>query len=252
MDLALQPPPLRSFSAAPEALEVDFAASQAPQLVTALLRTCLRGEPHEEELWALPVGVRLQYLLAILAAEGERALWAQLRCANDRCGEAIEVDLSPEELIALATEHADDLASIVVDGRRVAVRRPTGADQIVWHNQSFADEREARFAVVADLTELESAALDDLIVASVEETLSDADPLVSLRVDVVCPYCDERRTYDVDLVGLVLARFRERQERLLAEVHALASHYHWTETEILAIPAERRATYLALVEFSNG
>jgi hypothetical protein len=252
MDLALQPPPLRSFGSAPAALDVDFAAARAPQLVTAVLRVCSPDEPHEEELWALPVGVRLQYLLAVLAAEGERTLWAQLRCANDGCGEPIEIDLSPAELIALAAEHADDFASLAMDGRRIAVRRPTGADQIVWQNRPFADEREARLAVVADLTELEPAVLDDSVLASVEDTLADADPLVAFRVDIVCPYCDERRTYDVDLVELVLARFRERQERLLADVHALASHYHWTETEILAVPAERRARYLALVELSHG
>ena len=46
---------------------------------------------QDEELWALPVGARLQYLIAILALEGERALWAELRCANVECGEQIEV-----------------------------------------------------------------------------------------------------------------------------------------------------------------
>jgi hypothetical protein len=246
-----QAPPFRSFTSAQAALDVDFAEAPAPQLVTTILAACSPGDVPDGELWALPVGTRVQYLLAILALEGERALWAQLQCANAECREAIEVELSPAELVALAAEHAGDDVAADVGGRTVAVRRPTGNDQLAWQNDAFADEAEARRAVVADLTGLDPAEIDADLVASVEGALAGADPLVSLELDVVCPYCEEQHTYELDLPELVLGRFRNRQDELLAELHVLASHYHWTEAEILAVPPERRTRYLGLVELGR-
>ena len=39
---------------------------------------------------------------------------------------------------------------------------------------------------------------------------------------------------------------------LLADVHRLAWHYHWSEAEILALPRGRRAHYLALIDAARG
>ena len=52
----------------------------------------------------------------------------------------------------------------------------------------------------------------------------------------------------VDLEALALRRLYARQDALLATVHRLASRYGWTESEVLAVPARRRARYLALIE----
>ena len=36
-------------------------------------------------------------------------------------------------------------------------------------------------------------------------------------------------------------------ERLYEEIHVLATHYHWSEPAILALPRSRRQRYLALI-----
>ena len=90
--------------------------------------------------------------------------------------------------------------------------------------------------------------MDDALATAVEAALTELDPLVCLELSVACPYCREVRTVEVDVLDLVLERFRERCEALVREVHTLALHYHWTEDEIAAVPAARRARYLALVD----
>ena len=37
------------------------------------------------------------------------------------------------------------------------------------------------------------------------------------------------------------------RERFYEEVHVLALHYHWSEAQILALPATKRRRYLALL-----
>ena len=39
---------------------------------------------------------------------------------------------------------------------------------------------------------------------------------------------------------------------LFLDIHILASVYHWSEREILAMPRERRRLYLSLVDRSRG
>jgi hypothetical protein len=55
---------------------------------------------------------------------------------------------------------------------------------------------------------------------------------------------------EVDLEALALVRLRAVQRKLVDAVHRLALAYHWTETEILALPSWRRERYLALIDGS--
>ncbi len=234
------------------ALDVDFEDSSAPQLVTALL-TLHVPELDADALWALSVGDRIHALLAILGRAYEGPLWVERRCANEACGEPIEIDVSPAELVALAGSGADERIAVEHGGRTLEVRRPTGRDQVAWQRRGFADEDDALRSVARDLVlggaELE---LDDGLVAAVDDALREADPLVCLELSVACPYCRAVRCYELDVLELALDWFRERQAALIADVHALALRYHWTEAEILAVPGARRARYLELIELGRG
>ncbi len=42
-----------------------------------------------------------------------------------------------------------------------------------------------------------------------------------------------------------------RRRRLLRDVHALATRYHWSEEAILRLPIPRRSEYLALLELDD-
>lgn len=229
------------------ALDVDFEDSSAPQLVTALL-TLHVPELDADALWALSVGDRIHALLAILGRAYEGPLWVERRCANEACGEPIEIDLSPAELLALANTTHDAWTVVDHGGQRLAVRRPTGQDQLEWQLRSFDDEAQALREVAAGLLASDAPTeLDDALVTAVDAALAELDPLVCLELTVVCPYCDQDHSYEIDVLELILARFRERQNSVLVDVHALASRYHWSETEILAVPAKRRDRYLALI-----
>ena len=92
--------------------------------------------------------------------------------------------------------------------------------------------------------------LDDLVlegdpgaddVAAIAETPPDNDPLVALSVAAECPACGHSQDVAVDVEGLVLLHFSQRQRVLLHDVHRLAMHYGWTEAEVLDVPTARRA-----------
>jgi hypothetical protein len=206
--------------------------------------------------------------LRLVRLDGARCLWVQLRCPNPACRAAIEVDLSPDELLGLADEVTGEVVEVTAGRRRLLVRKPTAEDQLAWgalagHDQQAAVPAMARSLVVgaggqqrcpedrlpAQIDpEAAAPALDDAEVEAIQAALQEHDPLASFRLAVGCPACGQLHEHDVDLAALLLGRLAEMQWRLVDEVHTLARCYGWTEQQVLAVPARRRARYLALAE----
>jgi len=73
-------------------------------------------------------------------------------------------------------------------------------------------------------------------------------PEVAQAALAACPACGASNEIAVDPY-LVLAA---SPEELFVEVHLLASAYHWSEAEILALPRARRQLYLRLIDRARG
>jgi len=82
--------------------------------------------------------------------------------------------------------------------------------------------------------------------------MADRDPQAELKLQLQCPTCDLAFSIVFDVASFFLRELDDRALGLLTEVHALASHYHWSERDILEIPAWRRARYLQLVAGGAG
>jgi hypothetical protein len=251
-------PDVRPFGAAPADLEADFAGLPRPHLVTEVLRACVGGL-SARDAWAMTAGERVAALLQVLAAGGERALGVVLPCAA--CGARLEVELPAEALLSLHEQAAARGGTVTVRGAsgETTLRRATGADQAEWLRAGFA-EPEAAFRAMLDTLVVRAdgdppAEPDDwtgVDAAAVDRALGEADPLVAFEAAIACPECGREEDYPVDLQALVLERLRRAQARLMEQVHRLARAYHWSEAQAMALPAWRRARYLALVEREEG
>lgn len=86
----------------------------------------------------------------------------------------------------------------------------------------------------------------DLVV--IENWLEAADPLAHISFDLECAACNARWKRPFDIVTILWAEAQAAGRRLITDIHMLARAYHWSEAEILAVPARRRARYLSMVE----
>jgi hypothetical protein len=82
--------------------------------------------------------------------------------------------------------------------------------------------------------------------AEAEKLLSRYDPLGYLEIVGQCPDCCGELRAEFDVVASWLSGLKNDSGILIEEVHLLASRYHWTEREILSLPAARRQVYLDL------
>lgn len=226
-------------------LDLDFSDQDRPELVTRLLAQC--DERRDPEFWwAQPVSARTSALLRLVAeTEQVDAFSFTARCTQASCGETFEFELPLHALVA----GADDAGPIrvLLDGQRsVTLRRPTGGDLRQWRAARPASRAEAvRMMLDTLLLDGQVHPQDE---ARLAESITAADPLVAFAVSCNCPACGAANEVPVDLDATALARLGAHQHALLREVHCLASHYGWSESEVLAMPPARRAQYLAFIE----
>ncbi len=142
-------------------------------------------------------------------------------------------------------------AADTVRGRR-RLRVPNGADQEVI--AGLGDEEAMAELLRRCLargeaeggTSVGEPAADEI--PALDAALEAVAPEVGLAVLAVCPDCGAEQEVAIDPY-LCLA---QAGSELFGEVHALAMTYHWSEAEILALPAHRRRLYLELIDRARG
>lgn len=242
---------LRRFGVFESDLDIDFASANRAALATSLLESCAvdpTGALSEGFFRELLIGKRIECLLVLAAGGRDAALGFPFKCEG--CGEEIELELTLREISEM--QHEADLTETVcvdIGGSRICFRKPTGRDQEEWSRMKFIDERDAARGMIATLVELseplEAIQYEEL--SAVEEVLEEADPLVNFSCNVSCGECGELNEHEIDLMETALGMLNRAQNQLIVAVHRLASHYHWSEQEIFAVPDWRRQQYLELI-----
>jgi hypothetical protein len=227
--------------------EVSWPARVTRVLCAALER--LGGEaPTWERVHGLSVGDR-QHLVRQLAAHVDRdALWFTEMCAG--CGEPFDFFVQQSTMPVKPAGSGYPFAVADTALGRVRVRVPTGVDQAAVAVLPVHEDVERalmlRLVIVPEGVDASAASDDD--VNAIEAAVEAIAPEVATRTRLACPGCGVINELGIDPYQC-LAR---GADELFAEIHLLASHYHWSEAEILAMPRARRRIYIRLVDASRG
>lgn len=195
---------------------------------------------------------------AALDAARRDTLLLQLRCrhfgpllqaqsACPACGERLEYELDgqqlggPADAAALLAEPAD--LRLECEGRAVMLRRPSAAD-LADLAQAADPAALMRRCLVDPPADAEALCADPAWQAAFGAALADELPLADPQIGLHCPACGAGWEESFDAGRFLHADLEAAAGRLLDEVHQLALAYHWSERDILALPAARRRDYL--------
>lgn len=240
---------LRPFGTALEDLQIDLDSDDRVRVVTDVLVACACPDRDADFYWDLPISARTAGLLGLIALDGADAVDVGFHCQE--CSAPLEISLDVEELLDRERSALDRLTLVGENGAVTELRRPTGRDQAVWAAAAFADDRAWRQAAASRICD-GTAVLDDERLGRIEQALDEADPLLRADVETTCPDCGAISRHDVDLVACALERLRRAQQAAIETVHQMASRYHWSEADILAMPPWRRERYLSLLAREAG
>lgn len=245
---------VRPFAMTMQDLDLDFARTDRPQLIDAVLRCCLE-ESAGERPGAGTLDHRIRVLLLVVrATQGDRLPW-MARCPIQDCGHEMELEIGVSQLLNMP-EPPERFRWSAAPDCTLELRLPTGRDQIEWRGAIEADaEAEGRDIALRLATALVSSvngqppssdwSLPGAWLPALDIAFHEHDALASLELQVSCPWCGNESVLEPDLEALALSCLAAEQKRVLEEIHRLASTYHWTEAEVLAIPRRRRSFYLA-------
>jgi hypothetical protein len=224
-----------------------------PALISEFLNQALDslgGQPVTlEAVRYLSVGDR-QFLIRELAAHiHANSVWLNIACG--RCAEKMDVSFRYADLPVKNATGTFPEFTLQLDKKTLRVRVPNGADQ-----EAIAELSEAEQALHMLLQRIVRPVgkgralfnLDTTAAAAIENAVETVAPELGTTLVAPCPHCAAENHVTVDLYAFVGKLCRE----LVADVHQIASAYHWTEQDILALPQQRRKHYLALIDRARG
>lgn len=225
-----------------------------------LLWQAVASETPAEALWEAPVGCRDRALLELHFAQFGQLLELGETCPN--CGQEVEFSVDGGAL-RLPTPNLDNAAfPVEVAGRSLMVRRVSCLDLAVVAQDPNSDllKRCVVSTCGADVsargnpegdpgaTDLGDAKrINEQERSVIDAALAAADPQADIRFDMGCPACEHQWSSLFDIGDILWSSLERCVSRLLIEVDVLARVYHWSEREILQLPASRRRRYLELV-----
>lgn len=234
--------------------ETAAADLSHPQKVSIILQQALAGlgqqDATPDRVWQLSVGDR-QFLLRQLGiAIEDSPLWLSSRCVD--CGELFEINIRQSELPVKECGSGYPETQVTLSVGPVSVRVPDGNIQ-----EQVARETDDRIAMqlllAATVTTLPGQAvnvekLSAQDITQIEATMEALSPEVSMVAVTDCPHCERRNQIRLSPYYCM----QQPSEELYTEIHNLAMSYHWSEASILAMPRERRKSYLRLLDKSRG
>ncbi len=168
-----------------------------------------------------------------------------------RCNEPLEFTIDTATMHQPEPEARE--GEFAVDGYHVRFRLPDSLDLAAAAQcdniQSGRSLLLARCVahVAHDSQEIAALNLPEALIQAVGEAMVEQDPLAELRMALTCSACEHSWTMLFDIVAFFWTEIERQAQRLLREVHMLASRYGWREADILALSPTRRHYYLELI-----
>ena len=197
-----------------------------------------------DSLDAMTVGERDRRLLDLR----ESIFGSQLACRSrcPMCGESVEMTVDIAMLRVDVTRSLE--TTVDVPEYSLRVRIPNLKD--LGHAARAPDVQAMRDVLLdrcvtggsAGIAEVPAAALQRIV-----DTMAAADPQANVQLDLKCPVCAQTWSEVFDILEFFWSELDGWAERLLQDIHVLATAYGWSEAEVLALSPTRRARYLNLV-----
>lgn len=209
--------------------------------LTALLRA---SGADDAALAADTLGTRNRRLIALHDIWVGGAIEAQVACTA--CATMNSFAVPKDAMRALPPAERDAFVAVPYDGRELAYRVPTMADI-----DAVGEAADLRLAMLdrcaVGVEAVPAADLDAATLDAIEAAFDRADPLASIVVESACSGCGAALAASVDLAAFVATDLDRLHAALLRDVDTIAAAYGWSEREIVALPAERRARYVTII-----
>jgi hypothetical protein len=230
--------------------------------ITNLLTRCITRIDGVEEVTAdmvgqLTIGDREALLLHLRRLTRGERMQCIVNCPQPECNELMDIELSVSDLLQPIYQEPKPVYKDTVesDGRKfhVRFRLPTGIDQEAAALKTSTDVQAGEELLLRRCVE---TVFDDEsndvewspeILKDLPEKMARLDPQADLILNLACPVCEKSFSTLFDTGAYLLQETTATSDDLYYQIHLLALHYHWSESEILSMNISKRHRYLNLL-----
>jgi hypothetical protein len=214
----------------------------------ALLGLALPQRPLSE-LNGLSIGRRNAELLSLRAQLFGQELRSVTSCPQ--CDEKVELEFRVDDIrCGQPPGRAAQDITLHLERGEVLIGVPTCRDLIEIEQlpTQAARRRELlRRCIRARRDDSKTAELSPADIQAVSARLVECEPQADVRIAADCPKCEHQWSTRFDIVAFLWQEVDAWAQRILSEVHTLASYYGWSEAEIVNMSSWRRQIYLEMV-----
>ena len=237
----------------PELLEIWERGSDQSSTERALtLLHAAHPDLETDSLASMSIGRRDALLLSMRESTFGRRLASITNCPD--CCEQLELGFDIDQIrVADSISELEQSNALSAGEYRLMFRLPDSRDLMIAANAgdvASAQEILMKHCVLSAHSNGGQVEIDRLpaeVFEKVEQEMSRLDAQANIQVELECPSCHIGWTVAFDILAFFWSELDAWAQRLLVEVHKLASAYGWPEADILAMSAARRNIYLNIV-----
>jgi len=211
-----------------------------------------------DDVRSLTVGDREALLLHLRRLTLGDRLDCLVNCSHDGCEEKMGLELAVSSLLLSPYQKARETHETTISDNgkiyHVKFRLPTGRDQEKAARVAQSDPQTATEQLLQSCV-LHVSTDGDLpiegVPSSVKEQLphiiAELDPQAEISINITCTACGNVFRTILDAGTYFFRELESHLRQLYNEVHLLAYHYHWSETEIMSMSTVRRHRYCNLL-----
>lgn len=208
------------------------------------------------DLAAMPVGQRDTALLHLHRQLFGETVSAETFCPQ--CNERLEMDFPVSSILVEVPDAAPAPLWLEQGGYRLAYRLPSAGDLALLGKMTATGHPAGSSQRLAEYCVQDPGATGTgtshfpppvwtALEAAITQAVEKYDPQAEILLELDCPHCHASWQSHFDIVVFLWRKLERLALDLVADIHALASAYGWSEREILALSPQRRRTYLGMV-----
>jgi hypothetical protein len=242
---------MRTLSAS-ELLDIwERGSTQQPIQRVLMILAAASPQTSADALAQLSIGQRDAHLLDLR----ERVFTSLMESVADcpKCQERLEFTFSVKDVRLPAQRKNTDSQFLRSDGYEVEFRLPNSIDM-----EAIFDQEDAALARVQLLKrcviqarcndqEVAFEAIPEIMRDAMAEQMAREDPQADVQLALTCGTCDHQWQAPFDIVTFFLSEIDAWAQRVLRDVHILASTYGWHENDILNMSPWRRQFYQQMI-----
>ena len=229
--------------------EQGISQSVAQRGLLLLLAACPDQSP--EQLAQLSIGQRDSHLLTLREQTLGTNLVSVVNCPN--CNNTLELNFAVSDIRQPSILEVSSELLLETEDYEIKFRLPNSLDLRAVEQMSDVSQAAQQIlerCILSVYYQNQTVSLDHIppgVNQALLEKMEQADIQADIQLAISCPDCGHQWQAPFDILSFFWQELTAWAQRILQDVHQLASAYGWREADILAMSPQRRHCYLEMI-----